>query len=325
MEDMKIHMKICGDKLEASLANPNKLGALHHISTDKAHWETLFTYNAKRSALENFLLYKAAIEFDLYDDCANHVDMTQPILADLKRRLDLVPNVVSVKIGKEIKENEKHRAFLVTLDSGKTLYLESDTAYSLMNDLGNYLRPLIKRMRTGKAWPRATYLNDANLVENSKELNYKPLLYYYFYNIIPALHKRLKDEVEKNCFDALEERAGLTHVLSNMMLVPYGYNAKRSLKLKTYSTNAKIADRLDLTFTDFKEMLDDPSFGDTEFQARLGNKKCTVDSVRFLMNNKKSLFPSSPSGSSPITDNSVVAILQRSESIIASLSEHPAR
>ena len=324
MDDLKKYMILSEKALCNSLENADKLGKMSFISDDVTYWKELFTYSEARSALQNFLLYRTAGAFNLYEKGADDADITAPALNELKRRLYSLPCVQSVKVGKEIDDTEKERTFLVTLKDGRSLYLESDTANSLMGDLGTFLRTILK-WREGSNWPTVTYIKQYNLDSNKYDNYYTPFKLHYFFNLISTLVGELQDKVEIDCLEALEKRAQLTHVLKNMILVPYGYNQFRGFKSQTYKTRLLIQDRLDLTFKDFEEMHDDAAFGDAEFQTRpsfsdRGNKKRTVYSVEFLLENKDVLFPPIPEYPEGAEGNSASAILEKSKIIIKTLS-----
>ncbi|GAA4073810.1 hypothetical protein [Amphibacillus indicireducens] len=169
-------------KLKESINNHNRLGKLEVISNDKNYWINLFTYDGNRTALENFMLYRTAAAFNLYKSGFDDADITTPALNNLKDRLLSLPSVKEVKMGKEI--NEKDRAFLISLNNGKELYLESDTANSLMEDLGNFLRKIIiktKEIPKGLNWAQATYIEKYNLDKSKSNNYYVPFRNYYFY------------------------------------------------------------------------------------------------------------------------------------------------
>jgi hypothetical protein len=324
MDDLKKYMILSEKALLKSLENAYGLGKLSFISDDVTYWRELFTYSEARSALQNFLLYRTAGAFNLYEKGADDADVTAPALNELKRRLYSLPCVQSVKVGKESDGAEKERTFLVSLKDGRSLYLESDTANSLMGDLGIFLRTILKR-RGVTNWPTVTYIKQYNLDSKKYDNYYTPFKLHYFFSLISTLVGELQDKVEIDCLEVLEKRAQLTHVLKNMILVPYGYNQFRGLKSLTYKTRLPIQDRLDLTFKDFEEIQDDTAFGDAEFQTRpgfsgRGNKKRTMYSVEFLLENKGVLFPPIPEFPEGAEGNSTYAILERSKIIIKTLS-----
>jgi len=323
MSDLKKYLLLDEEKLSYSLKDADKLGKLKFISDDINYWKQLFTYNEERAALENFMLYRTAGEFGLYKKGADDADITTPALNELKKRLCSLSCVEKVKMGKEIDKNEKDRVFLVCLKDGRYIYLESDTANSLMGDLGDFLRKIIMQIEDipkGLNWAEATYIKRYNLDENRTNSNYyKPFRNYYFYKLISKLPGVLQDEIAIECYTQLEERARVTHVLKNMILVPYGYNSARGYNLKTYKSNRKIQDRLDLTFVDFEEMMDDTMFRDIEIQKRLRNNKCTIDSVKFLLENKEQVFPQIPVYTQEAENKNITGILERSKIINGTL------
>lgn len=161
-------------------------------------------------------------------------------------------------MGKEIDKEEKYRAFRVILTDGSTIYLESDTANSLMGDLDKYLNIIIPQIENVPVlgWPNATYIQRYKLHLNSTIRDYyKPFRNYYFYTLLSKLPDVLHDEITIECYTQLEERARLMHTLKNMILVPYGYNRPRGWGLTTYKSNRRINDRLDLTFVDFENII----------------------------------------------------------------------
>lgn len=298
------------------------MGKINFISEEINYWIQLFTYSEERTALENFMLYRTAGEFCLYKKETNDVDITTQVLNELKKRLCSLSCVEKVKVGKEINKNEKERVFLVCLKDGRKVYLESDTANSLMGDLGDFLRKIILQIEDipqGLNWAEATYIKNYNLENNRVNRYYKPFRNYYFYTLISKLPELLQDETTIECYKHLEKRAQATHILKNMILVPYGYNSARGFRLKTYKSNRKIQDRLDLTIVDFEEMIDDAMFGDIELQDRLHNCKCTLDSVKFLLENKEQLFPQIPVYTQEAEDTTILGILERSKIISRTL------
>ncbi|MDE6003846.1 MAG: HNH endonuclease family protein, partial [Oscillospiraceae bacterium] len=223
--------------------------------------------------------------------------------------------VNDVIVGNKIHKKEKDRAFKITLKdsakgypyhyNSKEIYLESDTANSLMRDFGDFIRIILKRAK-GENWPEETYIKKYGLPENASDYFLEPFKFFYWYTLIPEL-KDLLEGKEKACFDALEERAALVHTLGNVILVPYGYNSARGYGLKTYTKEKKINDRLDLTMDDFEEMLTAEGFDDEQFYSRqdkefikkFDKEKTSVDAVRFLMNHQAELFPDIPKYPNP--------------------------
>lgn len=294
MEDLKKYLEIDNNKLYKSLSNIDKLGKLSFISSEFDYWKNLFTYSEKRTNIENFLLFKTASKLNLYKEDYNDPDATFPALEYLKNNLYKIESVDRVEIGKEIDKKMKSRAFLATLKGDKKIYLESDTANSLMTDLGNYLRIIMGKyikLPKGKNWAEATYMKKYGLKQPDEALRN-----FYWYTLISRLQDLLKEDADKDCYALLEQRAGLTHTLKNVILVPYGYNTPRGFSLKTYKSNIKICDRLDLTIKDFNEMVEDAEFNDEILQKRLKceDEKCSVDTIKFLLENKKILFPEIP-------------------------------
>ncbi|WP_344913187.1 hypothetical protein [Amphibacillus indicireducens] len=133
--------------------------------------------------------------------------------------------------------------------------------------------------------------------------------------MISKFPELLEDEIELECLRELEKRAQVTHTQNNLMLVPYGYNSARGFRLKTYKSNQKIQDRLDLTIVDLKEMLEDLELGDIVIQKRLNNNKSTLDSVKFLLDNKNILIPQIPLYTDKYKLNSIEGILENSKAI----------
>lgn len=322
MNDLKKYLLLDDKKLSNSLKDMDKLGKLSFISNDIDYWKDKFIYKEERSALQNFLLYRTAGAFDLFERGKDDADITFPALNELKKKICSLPCVEKVEVGKDINKYEKDRAFLVYLKDGRNIYLESDTANSLMRDLGDFLRimiPKIEKIPKESKWADATYIRQYKLDERG-EYYYSPFKYYYFYTLISKLDELLQDKIEIECLAQLEKRAQFTHVLKNMILVPYGYNSNRGFKLNTYKSNRNIQDRLDLTVIDFEEMLEDVAFGDVELQARLGNSKCTVDSVKFLVENKDLLFPTIPIFTKEVHRRDILDILERTKIINKTLS-----
>lgn len=325
MMDLKNYLLLDEQKIYNSIHNPNKLGKLHTISDEVSYWKALFTYHEQRTALENFLLYRTASELGLYKYGAHDADITPPALDTLTERLYSIFSVKKVEVGLDIGAKEKHRTFLVHLTNGEKIYLESDTANSLMGDLRKFLIEIIVRTveipRESKWW-EATYMKEYKLVQ---PLNC--FRNYYFSTLIAKLPKiinDLNDEIALECFKQLEIRASLIHTPKNMILVPYGYNALRGRTLSTYTSHKKINDRLDLTIVDFKEMIADKTFGDKEFQERLSTKRskntrCTIASIKFLLEHQEQLFPPIPKFSTEAEKSTMKGILKRTKIINQSL------
>lgn len=320
MKDLKEHLILNKEKLLESLQDPSKLGALNEVSGDLNYWNELFTFSSDRKALENFLLYRTASAFTLFKPHANDADMVEPALCELKSRLESIPSVASVAVGKEIYKEDKERAFFVTLKNGTSFFLESDTATSLMKDLGDFLRNIL-RSSFGSNWPEATYIKQYGLEKGKSYNYYKPFRNYYFFTLISKLYNEPKDSLAQSCLYELERRAQLTHKIPNIILVPYGYNAPRGTCLTTYKTKVKISDRLDLTMLDFEEMIDSPDFTDQHFQERLKNKKCTIASIEFLLEHRDILFPKIPIFDKTLEGSNTQSILNRSKAINKILTE----
>lgn len=325
--DYKKYLQLDKTKIKKSLTKDTGLKQLSFLSdgidpNDAVEiWYDMFTYNEKRSDLENFLLYKAAVKFELYTGI-DDADITKPALEHLKNKLLMIEQVENVLVGVEIDKTEKSRVFKVELKNGKTLFLESDTANSLMIDLNDFMNiiiPKIKEIPKGTGWPEATYFKQFSLNPNKSDSYYTPYKYFYFYTLIDEIKKNLLDGIEKECFEALEKRASLVHTEGNLLLVPYGYNSPRGWGLATYKSNRRIKDRLDLTYLDWNEMIEDPAFTTEKLQQRLRNKKCSLDSVAFLLQHKEILLPNCPNYPPGVEKKSIEAILDRSIAILATL------
>lgn len=321
MEDLKKDLKIDKEKVSKSLENENKLRKLEKLRNENKliinnfkTWEELFTYDENRTSLENFLLCRTAGAFGLYKEGFDDPDSTPKALKYLEDKLKNIDEVDTVEVGKAIHKKEKDRVFKITLkdsakghpypyqNKNKEIYLESDTANSLMTDLGDFIRIILKGVK-GKDWPELTYIKEYDLPKNKNNNFYKPFKYFYWYTLISKLPDMLKDKEgkvckeKKACLEVLEKRAALIHTLGNVILVPYGYNSPRGYGLATYQSKIAIQDRLDLTIRDFNEMLADKEFGDEQFYERnkkFNKEKTSVDAVRFLMNHQAELFPDIP-------------------------------
>ena len=314
MIDLRKYLVLDEEKIGKSIKNMDKLGKLTFISNELDYWVKQFTYDDKRTSLEKFLLYRTAGAFDFYKKGLDDADIMEGALENLKERLYALPSVATVKVGKEIDINEKERAFLITLKNGESFFLESDTGNSLMGDLGEFFRIILKK-RYGQDWPDKTYIEAYQLEDDCKSNYYKPFRNFYFYTLISKISELLEDEESLECYKQLEKRADHTHTCKNMILVPYGYNAVRGFRLATHQSKKKIEDRLDLTFVDFKEMLEDKDFNDEAIQKRIGNTKISVDAVRFLLENKEKLFPTIPIYTKEAEDRSMSGILERTKII----------
>lgn len=327
--DLKQFLNLDQAQIESSLTKENGLKKLpvknNDIGTKNLvdRWYNTFKYDNKKSVLENFLLYRAASAFNLYTNI-DDADITQPALDFLKAKLLGIQGVKHVHVGKEIDKREKRRTFKVELVDGTVVLLESDTAHSLMGDLGLFMRKIIPKLENlsqGSYWPQETYMKLYSLETNKSNSYYQPYKLFYFYSIIKEIEKSFRagsDEYE--CFESLERRAGLVHTLNNMMLVPYGYNSKRGFGLKTYKTNRKINDRLDLTYLDWDEMIADPNFSTELLQQRLNNDKCTLESIRFLVENKEILLPNCYHYHKDAEKKNLSGITMRSHAIANTLS-----
>ncbi len=322
--DLKEHLKLSKEKICKSLTNEDGLKKLSAISNDPDFWFAEFQFDSQRSGLDSFFRYRSAGAFGLYEAGFDDGDITQPALEFLKQRLLNINEVKSVTIGKDIDSEAKDRTFKVELLNGSILYLESDTAMSLMTDLSIYMNKIIPRIENvprGICWPDATYVKMYNLDDCRKGNYYIPFKLYYYHTFICKLPDKLIHEMDKNCFEKLERRAQYIHTNPNMMLVPYGYNAQRGFKLVTYSSHQKINDRLDLTMADYEEMLADPEFSTELFQKRLINSKCTKESIEFLVKYKNIIMPHIPRYSEGSEKNTIEGILKRSEAILTAYKE----
>lgn len=310
MDDLKKYLEINSDSFD-------KLKIMNVISSDLDYWKDIFKYNEKRTNLENFLSFRTASSLKLYKKGFDDPDSTPAALNYLKNKLYEIEGVEKVEIGTDIEKYEKTRTFLVTLNDGKKIYLESDTANSLMGDLGIFLRNIIKKhieIPKGENWAEATYMKQYGLKKGNEVFRN-----YYWYTLIPELIGLLKCKTDIECFKVLEKRASLTHTFNNLILVPYGYNSKRGYNLKTYNSKQNINDRLDLTIIDFNEMIDNKDFTDEIFHKRLGNKKCSMYSVKFLLENKGKLFPEIPNYPKDIKENTIEWIFEVSNEINGTL------
>lgn len=294
-EDLKKYLKISYEQVKKSL---NK-GMLKFINTENKsveYWVDYFTYNPDLSALENFCRYRVASAFKLYDGC-DDADKTSEVMEYFKEILSNIDGVSNVKVGVK-----KDRVFEFCYNND-VLYLETDTAISLMYDFGDFMREIIDRVAglpTKTNWPEETYIKKYNLPKWSNE-KYKPFRTYYWGEIQKDIRENIHNNLSKEeleCYKSFEERAKHIHTIKNMMLVPYGYNSARGSRLSTYKTKQKIKDRLYLTVRDFEEMLEDEEMNNTKFQKRLNLKKneecATLKSVEFLLEHKNLLIPQVP-------------------------------
>ena len=324
-EDLKESLKISKSRIYKSLKKENGLSKLSFISDDPEFWYREFQFDNKRSKIDSFLRYRSAGAFGLYEVGYDDGDIAQPALEFLKQRLSDIYEVKSVTIGKDIDSKEKERTFRVELLDGSILYLESDTAMSLMPDLNVYMNKIIPRIENvprGISWPDATYIKMYDLDTSRKDCNYfKPFKYYYYHTLLSKLSDQLTQELDMKCFEKLEKRAQYIHTNANMMLVPYGYNSLRGFKLTTYSSHQKINDRLDLTMLDYEEMLADPKLSTGLLQKRLNNNKGTKESIEFIVKNKNVVMPQIPHYLEGSEKNTVEGLLKRSEAILAAYKD----
>lgn len=296
-EDLKKYLKISEKKVEKSL---NKCKGLMSINkVEEKDWMEYFKFNSKISSLENFCRYRAAGAFGLYEDGYDDADITTPVIEHFKEKLKNIAEVSDVKVGKEISDDEKYRTFQVFLkDQSTPLYFETDTAISLMGDFGNFMRNILKKKqkqeKQEKTWVQ-TYMEAYKLPSNWAYYAYEPFKLYYWGKVQSEI-KNMFTPKEIECYESFEERAKHTHTIQNMMLVPYGYNSARGFGLKTYKSNKKINDRLDLTICDFVEMCCDEFMCDKTLQDRLRLKRnkefATLSAVKFLMKYQNELMPS---------------------------------
>lgn len=324
-EDLKEYLRISNHRIHESLKKENGLKKLSFLSNDPDFWYNEFLFDNKRSGLDSFLRYRSAGAFGLYEVGYDDGDIAQPALEFLKQRLTDINEVKSVTIGKNIDSKEKERTFRVELLDGSILYLESDTAMSLMTDLNVYMNKIIpglEHVPRGISWPDATYIKMYDLDASRKDGQYfKPFKYYYYHTLLSKLPDQLTLEMDKKCFEKLERRAQYIHTNANMMLVPYGYNSQRGFTLTTYSSHQKINDRLDLTMVDYEEMLADPKLSTELFQKRLKNNKCTKESIEFIVKNKNVVMPPIPHYLEGSEKNTVEGVLKRSEAVLAAYKE----
>lgn len=324
-EDLKEYLKVSKDRINESLKKENGLKKLSFLSNDPDFWYKEFQFDNKRSGIDSFLRYRSAGAFGLYEVGYDDGDIAQPALEFLEQKLIDINEVKRVTIGKNINPEEKERTFRVELLDGSILYLESDTAMSLMTDLNVYMNKIIPRIENvsrGISWPDATYIKMYDLDASRKDSNYfKPFKYYYYHTLLSKLPVQLTQEMDKMCFEKLERRAQYIHTNANMMLVPYGYNSQRGFKLITYSSHQKINDRLDLTMLDYEEMLADSKLSTELLQKRLKNNKCTKESIQFIVKNKNIIMPQIPHYLEGSEKNTVEGVLKRSEAVLAAYKE----
>lgn len=320
--DLKKYLKISKINVEKSLSEPRGLQLINSGKEDADYWIDYFTFNDELTSLENFCRYRAAGAFGLYEKGYDDGDITAPVIEHFKRELLNIDEVESVKVGREISEDEKDRTFHVTLKNNDVLYFETDTAISLMGDFGRFMRKIIHKVEGlsyKSCWPEETYMKYYNLPKDWRDEYYAPFKMYYFGEIQSKIKNRLTSEREIECYESFEERAKNVHTIKNMMLVPYGYNSPRGFSLRTYKSNIKINDRLDLTLRDFEEMISETAISDICFQKRLGLKRnaefVTSDAVRFLLKYKKKLMPSIPEFDSECEKDTIEGSLKKNRVI----------
>jgi len=320
MEDLKKYVLVDNLKLKKSLEE-GKLKYLSFISNDIKYWENLFTYDEEKSELEKFLLYRTAGAFDIHG-YIDDGDIAPPVFDYLTNKLKTIKNVNLIKCESNLEKKEHYsskRVVIVFLDDGTKLYLETDTANSLMYDLGDFFREVLVR-RFGKTWYQ-NYIRLFQLPEDKEDKWYKPFKFYYFYTLVSDSFNTLElSDEEIECLNALEERAKYTHTLKNMILVPFCYNRFRGGLNSMTCSGKKIRDRLDLTMIDLKDMLDKIN-NDSLFQKRIRDKRGygSLKTLQFLLDNQKILFPEIPVYTEAMEENSMKAITLRSKLIIKTL------
>lgn len=299
--DLKEYLKISRAKVEKSLRDSSGLQSINPQKENADYWIDFFRYDENLSSIENFCRYRTAGAFDVFEDGYDDADITWPVLEHFKHVLLNIDEVVSVKIGKEIACDEKDRTIQVNLKNHEILYFETDTAISLMGDFGKFMRkiiPEVENLPDKSDWAAETYIKYYNLPADGAYEYYRPFKMYYFGELQAQMENKLTSEIEVECYESFKERAANIHTIQNMMLVPYGYNSARGFKLKTYKSNVKIDDRLDLTVKDFKEMISDTTMSSEKFQKRLGLKKnscyVTLEAVKFLLKYQERIMPCIP-------------------------------
>lgn len=309
MKDLKSSLKINKNAVETSEIIQKLAKYLPENTQDIIK---LLEYSDEKSALENFLLYRFASS--LYQDI-NDADCTLKVKSHFKNALENINEVASV-------ENYNKRAFKVNLLNKQVIYLETDTANSLMGDLGDFLRAILEKNYKEQNWAKQTYQKRYELLKNCPNKYYMPYRNFYFYQLIKQDGKLLKEKINKidekesalKCLKALEIRASKMHTIENMMLVVYGYNCFRGLN-STYSCGKQISDRIDLTLIDYKQMLEDDKLSDEKLRKRLGNNIVTRYSLEFLMKNLKTLAPVMAKDVKLTDGRSIKQILQRTNEI----------
>lgn len=320
MEDLKQYVKIDERKLKRCIAHEHKLGKLAFLGKDASQWMACLSYQKERNELANFLMYRCAGAWNLHG-AIDDADVCTAAMAYLKEKLMAVDEVAKVEWGAEI-QDVKPRTLRVTLVDGSQIYLESDTANSLMRDVGLFYR-LILTKRYGSKWPEETYIKEFQLDDDGSANYYQPFKLFYFYTLLERFdQEKLLDAEEQKVLDVLQQRAACTHTLANMIVVPYGYNQERgSFRGKTHTSNQKIQDDVELSLRDLKEMLADDQFHDAQLQKRLRNPYATMRSLRFLLEHQEELFPPIPYLEDKMREDSLEGILERSERIIKTLSK----
>lgn len=320
MEDLKKYVLVDNLKLKKCLEK-GKLKNLSFISDDIEYWKDLFAYDQEKSEIEKFLLYRTAGAFNIHG-YIDDGDIAPLVFDYLTNKLKTVSNVKLIECEDNLEKKEHYiskRVVKVFLDDGSQLYLETDTANSLMYDLGDFFREVLKK-RYGRKWYQ-NYINLFQLPEDKADSWYKPFKLYYFYTLVSNSFNdfELSDE-EIECLEVLEERAKYTHTLKNMILVPFRYNMFRGKFNSKTCSGKRINDRLDLTIVDFKEMLHELD-DDSAFQKRIRDKSglSSLKSVEFLLNNQKILFPDIPEYTKEMEGNSIKAITLRSKLILETL------
>jgi hypothetical protein len=305
MYDLKESLVVNSKKLHKSLKSNLKLGKLDSMEEyhrSEAEWKDFFTYDAKRTAIENFLIYRIGCAYQIYE--INDADMTPAALNYLREKLEKIDTVDKVRVGVC-----KPRAFEVELKNGKVIYLESDTANSFNGVMGIFFRNMIPQIFhvSSRNWPAETYIPKYGLFEK-KDNNYlNPYKFFYFLEILPELREKLSPGPEQDCLKELEKRAAITHTLPNMMLTLYNYNSARGFGLETYQSQIRINDRLDYTYRDICEMYEDSGCDSKCMKERLdrlnqkqgkridpNNIKFNRESLEFLHDNMDALMPPCP-------------------------------
>lgn len=320
MEDLKKYVAVDSLKLKKCLEK-GRLKYLSHISDNIRYWNDLFTYDEDKTELEKFLLYRMAGALDIHG-YIDDGDIAPPVFDYLTNKLKTIDHVASVECQYNPENKEKDsskRLVTVCLDDGTKLYLETDTANSLMYDLGDFFKKVLVK-RFGRTWYQ-NYCKLFQLPEDKADDWYKPFKFYYFYTLVSGSFNGLElSDEEIECLKALEERAKYTHTLKNMIVVPYHYNMFRGKFNSKTCSGKHIRDRLDLTIVDFRDMLiqmDD----DSVFQERINDKRglSSLQSVKFLLDHQKILFPDIPEYTKEMEQNTLHAITLRSKLIVDTL------